>query len=217
MNEHVMWRSVNQEQRLTDGVAAPVEQDDTYLVHASQQGDQEAFALLVQRHQRRIYHLSWRMLQDEDDASESTQEAFVAAWQGLPSFRGEARFSTWLYRIAYHCCLRQLEVRKREQAVQAVLYTEQVLATSNQEQQAEQLFERQEQLVSVREQMMHLPGKYRMVLILRHVQDRTYEEIAERLSLPVGTIKTHLFRARALLKERLLAQHPRGAAAGRES
>lgn len=209
-----MPESANQEQRLADGVTAPMEQDDTYLVYASQQGDQQAFALLVQRHQRRVYHLSWRMLQDEDDASESTQEAFVAAWQGLPSFRGEARFSTWLYRITYHCCLRQLEVRQREHTLQAALYTEQLLATRNQEQ---QLFERQEQLFSVREQMMQLPGKYRVVLILRHVQDRTYEEIAERLSLPVGTIKTHLFRARALLKERLLAQHPRSAVAGRES
>ena len=217
MNEHVMWRSVNQEQKFADGITAPVEQDDTRLVHVSQQGDQEAFALLVQRHQHHVYQLCWRMLQDEDDASESTQEAFVAAWQGLPSFRGDARFSTWLYRITYHCCLRQLQVRKREHAVQEAIYTEHLLATMNPEQQAEQFFERQEQQVSVREQMMRLPSKYRMVLILRHVQDRTYEEIAERLSLPIGTIKTHLFRARALLKERLLAQHPRGAVAGRES
>ncbi len=71
------------------------------------------------------------------------------------------------------------------------------------EQQAEQTLERQ---VLVREQMEHLPSKYRMVLILRHLQDRTYEEIAELLSTPVGTIKTHLFRARALLKERMVLQ-----------
>ena len=71
-------------------------QDDTQLVKASQQGDQDAFALLVQRHQRRVFNMSLHMLQDYEEASEITQEAFLAAWQGLPSFRGEACFATWL-------------------------------------------------------------------------------------------------------------------------
>ncbi|SRR6266487_4333627 len=115
MNEDLVQWSHHLEGTLSGAVPSHAEQDDAQLVKASQQGDQEAFALLVRRHQRHVFHLSWRMLQEKDDASESTQEAVVAAWQGLPSFRGEARFSTWLYRIAYHYCLRQLERRKREQ------------------------------------------------------------------------------------------------------
>jgi len=87
---------------LPDVIDAQSEQDDTHLVIASQQGDQDAFASLVQRHQRRVFTLALRMLQDYDEASEITQETFLAAWMGLPSFRGEARFATWLYRIAYH-------------------------------------------------------------------------------------------------------------------
>src|SRR5712691_8716640 len=67
-----------------------------------------------------------------EDAGEVTQEAFLAAWQGLPSFRGEARFPTWLYHIAYHCCLRQLERRKRERDLQAVIQAEQILEGINQ-------------------------------------------------------------------------------------
>jgi RNA polymerase sigma-70 factor (ECF subfamily) len=97
-----------------ESVSSQSEEDDTHLVKASQQGDQDAFACLVQRHQRRVFTTVLRMLQDYEEASEITQEAFLAAWLGLPSFRGAARFATWLYRIAYHCALKQLERRKRE-------------------------------------------------------------------------------------------------------
>jgi RNA polymerase sigma-70 factor, ECF subfamily len=188
-------------------VSSHVEQDDPQLVKASQRGDQDAFALLVQRHQRRVFNLSLRMVQDYEEASEVTQEAFVAAWQGLPSFRGEARFATWLYRIAYHCCLRQLEQRKRGRDLQAVIQAEQILDEMNKEQRVEDILERRDLQAVVREQMEQLPANYRVVLILRHLQEMTYEEMADILSIPVGTIKTHLFRARHLLRERLLAQH----------
>jgi RNA polymerase sigma-70 factor, ECF subfamily len=182
-------------------------QDDTQLVKASQQGDQDAFALLVQRHQHRVFNMSLRMLQDYEEASEITQEAFLAAWQGLPSFRGEACFATWLYRIAYNCSLRQLERRKRERALQAAIQAEQILGEVSREKQAEDILELRDLQTMVREQMEKLPAKYRIVLILRHLQEMTYEEMADILTMPIGTIKTHLFRARNLLKERLLAQH----------
>jgi RNA polymerase sigma-70 factor (ECF subfamily) len=83
-------------------------QDDTQLVKASQQGDQDAFAVLVQRHQRRIFNLVLRMLHDYKDASDVTQEAFLAAWQRLPLFRGEECFLDWLSHIASLRCLRLL-------------------------------------------------------------------------------------------------------------
>ncbi len=181
-------------------------QDEMQLVQASQQGNQDAFALLVQRHQRFVFNLSFRILQDYEDARESTQEAFLLAWQGLPSFRGEARFATWLYRIAYHCCLRQIERRKQEQALQTVMEAEQTLKGRKPERQVEEILEQRERQAVVREEMERLPTRYRMVLILRHLQEMSYEEIAEVLTLPVGTVKTRLFRARNLLKERLLAQ-----------
>jgi RNA polymerase sigma-70 factor, ECF subfamily len=206
-SENLMQVSHTLELTLPGVVSSQAEQDDVQLVKAGQRGDQDAFALLVQRHQRFVFNLSLRMVQDYEDASEVTQEAFLAAWQGLPSFRGEANFTTWLYRIAYHCCLRQLERRKRERFLQTVLQAEQILDGMNREKQGEDILERRDRQVAVREQMEHLPGKYRVVLILRHLQEMTYEEMAAVLSMPVGTIKTHLFRARNLLKERLLAQH----------
>jgi RNA polymerase sigma-70 factor (ECF subfamily) len=201
-----MHISLNLEMALPGVVSRQAEQDDVQLVQASQQGDQEAFAVLVQRHQRRVFNLSWRMLQDYEDASEITQESFLAAWQGLPAFRGEARFTTWLYRITYNCCLQQLERRKRERSLQAAVQVEQILEERNKKQ-AEDALERRDRQAIVREQLEQLPARYRVVLILRHFQELTYEEIANILSMPVGTVKIHLFRARNLLKKRLLAQN----------
>jgi RNA polymerase sigma-70 factor (ECF subfamily) len=192
---------------LPEGVSSQSEQDDTQLVKASQQGDQDAFASLVQRHQRRVFNLVLRMLQDYEEASEITQEAFLAAWLGLPSFRGEARFATWLYRIAYHGALKQLERRKRERSLRKALEAEQILEEVNKQKQAEDMLELRARLAMVREQMEELPTRYRSVLILRNLHEMTYEEMADILTMPIGTIKTHLFRARNLLKERLLAQH----------
>src|SRR5579859_1757109 len=133
--------------------SSQTEQDDTQLVKASQQGSQDAFALLVQRHQRLVFNLSLRMVQDYEDASEVTQEAFFAAWQGLPSFRGEARFATWLYRIAYNGALKQIERRKRERSLQAALEAEQILEEVNKQKQAEEMLELRAQQAIVREQM----------------------------------------------------------------
>ena len=187
----------------SDVISSQSEQDDTQLVIASQQGDQDAFASLVQRHQHRIFNMVLRMLQDYEEASEITQEAFLAAWIGLPSFRGEARFATWLYRIAYNCALKQLERRKRERLLRAAIEAEQILEEVNNQKQAEDILELRAQQTIIREQLEKLPTKYRIVLILRHLQAMTYEEMADILTIPIGTIKSHLFRARHLLKERV--------------
>jgi len=96
-------------------------------VQASQQGDQAAFALLLQRHQRRVFNLVLHLLHDYDDANDVTQEAFLAAWRGLPSLRNGACFSIWLYRIAYNRSMQQLERRKRDQARHSVMQAEQFL------------------------------------------------------------------------------------------
>ncbi len=205
-NENLMQVSHNLEISRPDADSWQAAQDDMQLVRASQQGDQDAFALLVEKHQRRVFNLSLRMLQDYEEASEITQEAFLAAWRGLPSFRGDACFATWLYRIAYNCSLRQLERHKRERALQAAIQVEQIQEV-NKEGQIEDILELHDQQIIVREQIEKLPARYRMVLILRHLQEMTYEEMTEILAMPIGTIKTHLFRARHLLKERLLAQH----------
>lgn len=203
MREHSLQSSHSIGMPLINAIPAVAEQDDLLLVAASKNGDQDAFAQLVQRYQRRVFNLVYRMLQQYEETTEITQETFLAAWQGLPAFRGDARFSTWLYRIAYNCSLKQLELRKRDRALQVALETEQVLEDASNETHANAEIDARDRQALIQEHLSHLPAKYRIVLILRHLQDKTYEEMAEILTMPIGTIKTHLFRARNLLKERL--------------
>src|SRR5438876_1850803 len=118
---------------LTNAVLSFTEQEEANLVAASKKGDQDSFAQLVQQHQRRVFNLVFRMLQQYEEANEVTQETFLAAWQGLPSFRGDARFSTWLYRIAYNCALKQLEQRKRDRAIQLEVQAEQIVVSTTSE------------------------------------------------------------------------------------
>jgi RNA polymerase sigma-70 factor, ECF subfamily len=205
VSEHLLQPPRSLELSLTNVVSSCTEQDDALLVAASRRGDQDAFAQLVQRYQRRIFNLVFRILQQYDEATEITQETFLAAWQGLPSFRGEARFPTWLYRIAYNCSLKQLEHRKRDRALQAAMQAEQVLQQVDDSVLADAELEAHDRQTMIQEQISNLPAKYRVVLVLRHLQEMTYEEMAEALTMPIGTIKTHLFRARNLLKERLEA------------
>ena len=203
MREHSLQSSQTIGIPLTNVVPSAVEQDDLLLVAASKNGDQEAFAQLVQRYQRLVFNLVYRMLQQYDETTEITQETFLAAWQGLPSFRGDARFPTWLYRIAYNCSLKQLELRKRDRALQVALEAKNSLENVNDEQRENAELDARDRQILIQEHLSHLPAKYRIVLILRHLQDMTYEEMSEILTVPIGTIKTHLFRARNLLKERL--------------
>jgi RNA polymerase sigma-70 factor (ECF subfamily) len=201
MSEYLLQPPHSIGMSLPNITSASIEQDDAALVIASKAGDQDAFALLVQRHQRRVFNLVYRMLQQYEEANEVTQETFFAAWQGLSSFRGDARFSTWLHRIAYNCALKQIEQRNRDTALQMAIQAE---AVDNDERVGAEL-EIHDRQALVREHISTLPAKYRVVLVLRHLQDMTYEEMAEILTMPIGTIKTHLFRARNLLKERLEA------------
>lgn len=203
MSEYSLQPSHSIGMSIPNTSSSDYEEDDTALVSASKAGDQEAFALLVQRHQRRVFNLVYRMLQQYEEANEVTQEAFLAAWQGLSGFRGNARFSTWLYRIAYNCALKQLELRKRERALQQAMQTEQMETLVDDDAQVGAEIEAHDCQTMVREHLSKLPAKYRIVLVLRHLQEMTYEEMAEILTMPIGTIKTHLFRARNLLKERL--------------
>lgn len=203
MSEHSLQSSQSIGISLAHVAPSTLEQDDLLLVAASKNGDQEAFAQLVQRYQRIVFNLVYRMLQQYEEATEITQETFLAAWQGLPSFRGDARFPTWLYRIAYNCALKQLELRKRDRALQVALEAEKTLVQTNDQQREYAELDAHDRQMLVQEHLSQLPSKYRIVLILRHLQDMTYEEMAEILMIPIGTIKTHLFRARNLLKERI--------------
>jgi RNA polymerase sigma-70 factor (ECF subfamily) len=176
-----------------------VKESDTELVVRARQGDEAAFEQLVLRHQRYVFNLAYRVLGDYTEAEDMTQEAFVRVWRGLSGFRGQARFTTWLYRIVHNLCLNRLPGLQRELLQTEPL--EEVLADPGPS--PADLFAVREQMAFLHAQMDRLPEKYRLVLTLRYLQHLSYDEIAAALEMPMGTVKTHIHRARRLLRERL--------------
>ncbi|MBV8491052.1 MAG: sigma-70 family RNA polymerase sigma factor [Candidatus Eremiobacteraeota bacterium] len=170
---------------------------DGDLVGLALRGNPDAFATLVERYDRAVYHLAYRTLHDVEEARDATQEAFFKAFRSLRTFKPGAKFSTWIFAIAYHACCDRLNRRKR--------YTNDELpdradSAPGPEQQAIAL----DEATRLRAAIDALPEKYRAVITLYHLQGRQYEEIAQVLNLPMGTVKTHLFRAKEQLR-RLLA------------
>jgi RNA polymerase sigma-70 factor (ECF subfamily) len=176
-----------------------VKESDAELVARTRRGDEVAFEQLVLRHQRYAFNLAYRVLGDYAEAEDVTQEAFVRVWRGLSGFRGQARFTTWLYRIVHNLCLNRLPGLRRELLQTEPL--EEVLADSDPS--PADLFDVREQMAFLHAQLDRLPEKYRLVLTLRYLQHLSYDEIATALEVPMGTVKTHIHRARQLLRERL--------------
>jgi len=160
-----------------------MECNDAQLVDKSQKGDMEAFRILIKRHEKGVYNLAYRMLKNVDDAKDAAQEIFLKVFGSLNRFRGESSFATWLYRIATNECINRL---KRPKFLPI-----------------EELAEQNEIQQMVHKAMDELPDNYRLVITLRHLQGLSYNEITEALDLPVGTVKTYLFRAKKILKTKL--------------
>ncbi len=173
------------------------------LIAAAKAGDQFAFTALVDAHYSQVFGLACRTVHDPEEAAEIAQDVFLAAWRGLGSFRGEARFSTWLYRITYRRCLHSIEQGRNRVAAMAQMASLQVERLANEWGEMQANLAEQEWGQAIRNEIAALPAKYQLVIDLRHFQDLSYEEIAQRLTIPVSSVKTHLFRARTMLRERL--------------
>jgi RNA polymerase sigma-70 factor (ECF subfamily) len=180
-----------------------VEPNEIQLIHKAQHGDSEAFAGLVALHERFVYNLAVRTLGNADDAADVAQEAFVRAWLALPAFREQAQFRTWLYRIVLNLCLNRVPRLRRElkELTQEELADLPEPASANPDPLAR--LEQREQHAYLHRQIDGLPEQYRLLVSLRYQHDLSYDEIAGLLDLPVGTVKTGLFRARARLRQAL--------------
>jgi len=173
--------------------AGPTDGD---LVATTLQGNPDAFATLVERYDRAVYHLAYRTLRDVEEARDATQEAFFKAFRSLRTFKPGAKFSTWIFAIAYHACCDRLNRQKRYASDEMPDFAD---AAPGPEQQAVAL----DEAGRLRAAIDALPEKYRTVVTLFHLQGRQYEEIASVLNLPLGTVKTHLFRAKEQLRRLL--------------
>lgn len=168
------------------------------IIRRAQKGDSEAFRTLVEGYQTQVYRLAARMC-GESAADDVTQEAFVAAWRALPSFRGDCRFSTWLYRLATNAAIDLLRREKRHRNADDI--TE--LELSDDGLSPQELAERGETQEAVRRALGQLSEEHRQVLLLRYMQELDYGEIADALEISEGTVKSRISRAKGRLRELL--------------
>jgi RNA polymerase sigma-70 factor (ECF subfamily) len=174
---------------------------DAECVRRLQRGDTEAFAALVERHQRSIFNLLYRMLGDYDDAAEVSQEAFLSAYRSIKSFRGDSSFSTWLYRIAVnHANTRRKSAALWQQRTARLKSLEPV---GDGGPDPADVLEQKEVRERVQAALNSLESEDATIILLRDLQDVPYETVAEVLKIPIGTVKSRLHRARRALKGRL--------------
>ena len=182
------------------------EQQEQKWISAAQKGDQDAFEALVRLYEKRVFALTSRMCRNSEDAAEAAQEAFLAAWQGLPFFRGDASFSTWLYRLTSNACVDLLRREGRHRSAAGPSFNDEELnidvpdaAPSPQE-----AVEQRELRRQIEAGLQALSPDHRQVLLLREMHQLSYDEIAEALSLDVGTVKSRISRGRKQLRNFLL-------------
>lgn len=166
------------------------------LLSAARQGDDEAFGRLVRPCLDRAYRLALRILHDAAEAEDAVQDALYNAWRALPRFRGEAKFSTWLYRIVWRQCVDRARRRRP-------LALEEGIVASDQSSDPATRFESVETRDEVEQALRRLSVPYRTVLTLFYMEDLPIKEIADIVGLPQGTVKTHLHRARKELRNLL--------------
>lgn len=180
------------------------------LVSRAKQGDQDAFSQLVEANQNKIYTLALRMTGSPEDGADLAQEAFLRAWRGLPSFQGESNFSTWLYRLTSNLCIDFLRREKRRRAITAAVPLDgeedsPPAQVPDHRFTPESELERKELRAAVDRGLSKLSDDHRQVLVLRELEGLSYTEIADRLELEEGTVKSRIARARMALRNILLA------------
>ena len=178
-------------------------EEELAVIRRVQQGDVDAFETLVTAYEKNVYNLALRMTGNREDAQDMAQEAFIKAYNSLPGFRGDSKFSVWLYRIVSNVCLDFLRRQKRRPAsslsVEDDEGEETQLDVADLSQSPEVLLEQKLTREAVRRGLDQLPEEQRQILLLREIQGLSYEEIGQTLGLEAGTVKSRIFRARKRL------------------
>jgi RNA polymerase sigma-70 factor (ECF subfamily) len=179
------------------------ELDDSALVAAAAAGDRDAFDVIVERHQRTVYQVCYRFVHNHEDASDLAQDAFVRAWRGMRTFKGQSALSTWLYRIAVNVSLNRVSAKTPlTEPIESTEHFEDVRSEG-----AQHAMIREERAVAVRKAIANLPAKQRSTLILRTYHDMSHQQIADVLGSSVGAVKANFFHALANLKK-ILGSEP---------
>lgn len=186
----------------------PVKDPDQEIVDAIRAGNTRKYAALVDRHKDRALTLAIRLVGGREEAEEIVQDGFLRAYDSLGQFRGDSRFSTWLYRILYNLCMTRVTRRRGGHSSldgpEHEMPEKDLIASD--EPGALELLEETEMGNLLSREVAGLPENFRVAVTLFYVQELSYEEMAGVTGLPLGTIKTNLFRARTLLRKRLFAR-----------
>lgn len=174
-------------------------EEEARVIRAVLDGDTDRFEALVQAHEKTVYNLALRMLGNPQDAMDAAQEAFFRAFRALPSFRGDSKFSVWLYRLTSNVCLDIL--RKRSRAPEISLTDEEAAVMDIPDGRfcPQTELEKKELRQSLRRGLLGLAPDFREALVLREIGGMSYEEIARATGLEPGTVKSRIFRARKKL------------------
>lgn len=184
-------------------------QDDLVLIERTKNGDRAAFNDLIYKHERRAYQYAYRLTSSSEEASDIVADAFVRVYNAIHNFKGQSAFTTWLYRIITNC---YLDARKKERNKQTVSLDNAVQTDDGDfDRQVEdksagpsEQTEKHERERLVQKALSRIPENQRAMLVLYHVDNLSYEEIAEALDLPIGTVKSRLNRARLSLRDQLM-------------
>jgi RNA polymerase sigma-70 factor (ECF subfamily) len=176
---------------------------DSELVQSTLAGRDSGFEELVRRYQRPIAAYVYRMVGDYDAALDLTQEVFIKVYASLSRYRPEFKFSTWIYKIAHNAAIDHLRRHATREAVASSETDRTEVTVESRGLSPEQESERTERCSEIETVVQLLPAPYRELILLRHSQDLSYEEIAEITGLPLGTVKNRLFRAREAMRENL--------------
>jgi len=178
---------------------------DELIVERALTGDAEAFGEIVRRWERRIFALTYGMLGREEDARDATQETFLAAFRNLRGFRGEAKVSSWLHRIAVNQCIsRQRRTRVRGESALGEEHENQASAFATAASYSPaRVAEGRQETIAVRRAINSLPIELRQVVVMKEFEELTFQEIADALGLPLSTVKSRLYTALKQLQMRL--------------
>lgn len=174
-------------------------EEEARIIRAVLDGDTNRFEELVRAYEKIVYNLALRTLGNTQDAMDAAQEAFLRAWRGLPSFRGDSKFSVWLYRLTANVCTDMLRKRGRTRETSLTDEEETVPDIPDGRFCPQTELEKKELRHSVRRGLENLPEDFRRVLLLRELGGLSYDEIARATGLEPGTVKTRIFRARKKL------------------
>lgn len=181
---------------------------DLQLVERVREGDKQAFGLLVEKYRRKVIRLLSRMVRNADDLEDIAQETFIKAYRALPQFRGDAAFYTWLYRIAINTAKNYLVSRGKamrtvsDHAIDDDDEPDERMVAQNISTPETELLSKQV-AIAVNEAVDALPEELRQAITLREMEGMSYEEIAEHMACPIGTVRSRIFRAREAIASKL--------------